>query len=153
MEWLKGLGLLGLFIGSLAGATILPFSSDFLIVGAILAKFNLLAILLCATTGSFLGSIFTYYIGYSCKWDWIERRLKIKKERIERHKKSVEKWGAPLALFCWTPFIGDLFSLALGFYRVKFIPVAIYTFIGKFLRVGFWIVLWFIFGSKIGEWI
>ena len=48
MEWLKSLGLFGLFLGSMAGATILPFGSDFLIVGTLLAKLNLWAILFCA---------------------------------------------------------------------------------------------------------
>ena len=153
MEWLKGLGLLGLFIGSFASATILPFSSDFLIVGSIVAKFNFWAIFLCATTGSALGSLFTYYLGYSCKWEWIEKRFKIKKERIEKHKKSIDKWGAPLALICWTPFIGDLFALALGFYRVKFIPVTIYIFIGKGLRVGFWMVIYMLMGARIEQWL
>ena len=153
MEWLKSLGLFGLFLGSMAGATILPFGSDFLIVGTLLAKLNLWAILFCAGTGSFLGSMITYYLGYSCNWEWIEKHLKIKKERIEKHKKFVDKWGAPLGLLSWTPFVGDVFSLALGFYRVNIIPVSIYIFIGKFLRAAFWIVLYLIFGAKISEWI
>lgn len=153
MEFLKGLGLLGLFIGSVLGASILPFSSDFLIIGAILAKFNLVAILFCAAVGSWLGSMLTYYMGYACKWEWIEKRLKIKRSTIEKHKVKIDKWGAPIALFCWFPFIGDVFSLALGFYKVKFVPVLIYTFIGKLTRVAFWIILYLIIGPKIETWI
>ncbi len=151
--WLKDWGLLGLFIGAYLSATVIPFSSDFLVIATILAKLNLPLIFVCATLGSWLGSITTYFMGFYCKWEWIEKIFKIKKEKIEKHKAKIDKWGPPIALFAWLPFVGDLFAIGLGFYKVKFLPVAIYTFIGKALRVLFWIAIYLLVGDKLSEWL
>ena len=46
MEWLEGLGLLGLFIGTFLAATILPFSSDALYLAILAATKNPIGCLL-----------------------------------------------------------------------------------------------------------
>ena len=40
MEWLEGLGLTGLFLGTLLAATIFPFSSDALYLAVLAATGN-----------------------------------------------------------------------------------------------------------------
>lgn len=46
MEWLEGLGLLGLFIGTFLAATIFPFSSDALYLAILAATANPIGCLL-----------------------------------------------------------------------------------------------------------
>lgn len=147
MGGLSELGLAGLFIGSFLAATVIPFSSDFLIVAALLAGCDATGVFLCATLGSFLGSVSSYWLGYIGKWSWLERWFKVRRETLERQQRKVEKWGAPLALLAWLPFVGDLFSIALGFYKVTFWKAALYTFIGKAMRSALWVFLYLRYGD------
>lgn len=64
MEWLESLGLLGLFIGSLLAASLVPFSSDVLYVAVLAATGQAAGCFISATLGSWAGSILTYYIGW-----------------------------------------------------------------------------------------
>ena len=94
-----------------------------------------------ATAGNFLGGLTSYGVGRIGKWEWIER-LGVKPETLERHKAKVDRWGAWLALLSWVPFVGDVFAVALGFYRTKFLPSAIFMLIGKAGRFIMWYGLW-----------
>ncbi|MCI1778403.1 MAG: DedA family protein [Bacteroidales bacterium] len=149
MGFLRDLGYLGLFIGSFLAATIIPFSSEFLVIGALFAKGNIVMIFITATLGNWLGSLTTYYIGYLGKWEWIEKWFRVDKARLERQKSKIDKYGALLAFFVWLPFIGDLFAVALGFYRLDFLKCAVYMLFGKAVRFGIWITLFVIYGQRL----
>lgn len=142
MEWLLSLGYVGLFIGSFLAATILPFSSEVLLTGMLIAEEeNMWLVVAVATMGNFLGGLTSYGIGRAGKWKWIER-LGVKEESLLKQKGVIDKYGSAVALLSWVPFIGDVFAVALGFYRVKFIPSAIYMFIGKCGRFVVWALLY-----------
>ena len=38
---------------------------------------------------------------------------------MEKQKVYIDKYGIWLALVSWFPFVGDLFTLALGFYKTN----------------------------------
>ena len=82
MEWLESLGLLGLFIGSLLAASLVPFSSDVLYVAVLAATGQAAGCFISATLGSWAGSILTYYIGWLGKWEWIEKWFKVTPEKL-----------------------------------------------------------------------
>ena len=134
LDW----GLLGLFIGTFLAATILPFSSDALYIAVLTVTDDPVQCLWVATLGNWLGGITTYYIGRIGKWEWLEKWFSVKKETLEQQKTRVDKYGIWLALLSWVPFIGDVFVVALGFYRTKQIPTIILLLIGKFLRFLVW---------------
>lgn len=134
LDW----GLLGLFIGTFLAATIVPFSSDALYLAVLAVTDEPVQCLWVATLGNWLGGITTYYIGRIGKWEWLEKWFSVKKETLERQKTRVDKYGIWLALLSWVPFIGDVFVVALGFYRTKQIPTIILLLIGKFLRFLVW---------------
>ena len=69
MEWLESLGLLGLFLGSALAASIVPFSSDVLYIAILASTGQSVGCLVAATAGSWLGSLFTYYLGWLGKWE------------------------------------------------------------------------------------
>lgn len=142
MSWLTDLGYLGLFIGAFLAATVVPFSSDFLMVGMLVLGGSPWVVILVATAGNFLGGLTSYGIGYAGDWKWIQK-LGVKAETLEKQKLKVDKYGAWLALLSWVPFIGDIFAVALGFYRTKFIPSAIFMLIGKFGRFVAWYAIWY----------
>lgn len=149
MEFLLDWGYLGLFLGSFLAATIVPFSSEFLFIGLLLAGGDPWLCLLAGTLGNWCGSLTCYGLGYLGKWEWIEKWLKIKPEKLEKQKVVIDKWGPWLALVCWLPFIGDVLAVGLGFYRVRFVSSAFFMLIGKGLRFLFWVGLWYLMPDAI----
>lgn len=141
MEWLESLGLLGLFLGSALAASIVPFSSDVLYVAILATTGQDLGCFLAATSGSWLGSLFTFYLGWLGKWEWIEKWFKITREKLEQQQAKVQKYGVWLALFSWVPIIGDITVLALGFYKTSRGWTFLMLLIGKAIRYLFWNVI------------
>lgn len=143
MEAFLDYGYIGLFIGALLAATVIPFSSDVLLIGMLLAGGNIVATVIVATVGNWLGGLISYYMGYCGKWEWLEKWFNIKRETLEKQKDKVDKYGVWLALGSWLPIVGDLFSVGLGFYRVNPVVCAIYMFIGKMVRFIGWALLYY----------
>ncbi|MCR4860768.1 MAG: DedA family protein [Bacteroidales bacterium] len=138
MEWLESLGLLGLFLGSALAASIVPFSSDVLYIAILATTGQSIGCLVAATSGSWLGSLFTYSLGWLGKWEWIEKWFKVDRAKLEKQQVKVRKYGSWLALFSWVPIVGDLSVLALGFYRTSPGWTAFMLLIGKTIRYLFW---------------
>ena len=134
VEW----GYLGLFIASFLGATVIPFSSELVFSLLIIKGYDFNLSLLVATTGNWLGGLSSYFLGRLGKWSTLEKYFKLKKEKIVKFKTNIDKWGSLLAFFCWLPVIGDPIAVGLGFFRTNYILVAIWMFIGKFIRYILW---------------
>ncbi|AGY54808.1 hypothetical protein BRDCF_p2181 [Bacteroidales bacterium CF] len=149
MELLSQLGLIGLFLGCFLAATVVPFSSDFLMVGVLIAGINPVLAIIVATAGNWLGGLTSYYIGFIGKWDWIEKWFKVKEETLLKQKNNIDKYGSMLAFLTWLPIIGDIFAVTLGFYKVNFTKSAIFMLIGKGARFAFWALLYHYFGEHV----
>ena len=149
MELLSQLGLIGLFLGCFLAATVVPFSSDFLMVGVLIAGINPVLAIIVATAGNWLGGLTSYYIGFIGKWDWIEKWFKVKEETLLKQKHNIDKYGSLLAFLTWLPIIGDVFAVTLGFYKVNFTKSAILMLIGKGARFAFWALLYHYFGEHV----
>ena len=141
IEILQSWGLIGLFIGTFLAATVVPFSSDILLMGYLYAGGDYLLSFLVATIGNWLGGLTSYWIGYSGKWEWIEKWFNVKEETLIKQKGRIDRFGALLAFMSWLPFIGDVFAIGLGFYKVSPAKSALYMLIGKAVRFAFWILI------------
>ncbi|MFI3328177.1 MAG: VTT domain-containing protein [Rikenellaceae bacterium] len=139
MESLVEWGYLGLFLGAVIGSTIFPLSSEVILLALLMQPgANPYIAISIATVGNWLGGAITYYMGWLGRWDWIERYFHITETKLRKQRHIVDRWGSLLAAFSWLPIIGDLFPLALGFYRVNFTRCGIYMFIGKGIRFIIW---------------
>jgi membrane protein YqaA with SNARE-associated domain len=145
MEALLDYGYIGLFLGSFLAATVVPFSSDILLVGMLIAGGEPITTVMLATIGNWLGGLTSYWIGWLGKLEWLERWFKVKPATIERHKATVHRWGVWLALMTWLPIVGDIFAIVLGFYKVKFLPSALWMLVGKCARFVMWALIYFYF--------
>ena len=134
VEW----GYLGLFIASFLGATLIPFSSELVFSLLIIKGYDFNLSLLVATTGNWLGGLSSYFLGRLGKRSTLEKYFRLKKEKIVKFKTNIDKWGSLLAFFCWLPVIGDPIAVGLGFFRTNYILVAMWMFIGKFIRYILW---------------
>ena len=153
MDTLVSLGYWGLFIGSFLASTVIPMSADVLLVGVLTLGGNVWGCLAIATVGNWLGGLTSYWIGWLGRWDWIEHWFKVKREKLEQQKGHVDRYGVWLALFTWLPIVGDLFAIALGFYRVRPKMSAFYMFVGRFLRFLVWVLLYIKYADRFIEWI
>ncbi len=142
-------GYLGLFLGCFLAATILPFSSDALFIASLGLGGSVTLTLFLGTLGNWLGSLTTYWVGYIGKWEWIEKWFKVKSETLEKQKSKVDKYGSWLAFLVWLPFIGDVFAIALGFYKTNFWSTALFMLIGKLVRFALLTIIFIYFADKL----
>ena len=127
------IGYLGLLITSFLAATFLPITSEVFLVSMLVLGCDRWITLFDATIGSAGGGWFNFVIGRLGKPQWLER-LKVPKNKILRWKDKVQRYGHWLGLLSWLPFIGDIMSVALGFFRAPWISSFSFILIGKFLR-------------------
>lgn len=153
MEWFLGLGFLGLFIGSFLAGTVIPLSSDLLLVAMLIAGGNPILCLIVATIGNWLGTLTCYWLGWVCKWNWLEKWFKIKEETLVKQKLKIDKYGVWLALFPWLPVVGMLSIVSLGFYKIKPKLSILLMLIGCFVRFLFWVIVYWSFGDTIIGWV
>lgn len=127
-------GYIGLFLASFLAATILPFGSEFVFAGLLAMGMNAWGCVIVASVGNWLGGMTNYYLGSLGKVEWIEKYLKVKKEKIEKMQHWLDGKGAIMAFFSFMPVVGDIIALALGYMRANVYVVNIAMFAGKFVR-------------------
>lgn len=131
---LTNLGLFGLFLGCMLAATILPFSSETLAIGALALHYDPWVVVLVASLGNTLGGMISFFMGWLCKWEWLEKYFKINREKLMKVHNRVYKYGVWAAFFSWLPLVGDLIAIALGLMRINPWKTLLVMFLGKTLR-------------------
>ena len=149
MEFLIEYGYIGVFIAAFLAATVLPFSSEVVLTGVMLAGADYWNCMIAATLGNFLGGMSCYYLGRLGKIEWIEKYLKLSKEKLDKVQQWIAGKGSWMAFFVFLPGVGDFIAVALGFLRGNVWIVAFSMFLGKALRYWVWMELVF----KVQEWI
>ena len=143
MDILIAWGYLGVFFSSFLAATVLPFASEVVLTGVLLAGAAYWPCMIAATLGNFLGGMSCYYLGRLGKIEWIEKYLKLDRKKIDKVQKWIEGKGSVMAFFVFLPGVGDFIAVALGFMRGNVWIVAISMFIGKAIRYWIWMELVF----------
>ena len=115
IEW----GLPGLFISALLAGSIVPFSSELVLVALI--KLG-------------LPPIACHYMGRLGKIAWIEKYFKVKKEKVDKMVNFLQGKGAMMAFFAFLPAIGEVIAIALGFMRSNTWITVSSMFLGKLIR-------------------
>jgi len=131
---LEQLGLFGLFLGCMLSATVVPFASEALLAGALLMGYGKWAVSFVAALGNTTGGMISFLMGWLCKWEWLERFFRVKREKLERMRGRVAKYGVWAALLTWLPFVGDLIAIAMGLMRVNPWWTLLLMFVGKLTR-------------------
>lgn len=130
IEW----GLPGLFISALLAGSIVPFSSELVLVTLVKLGLPPVACLLSATLGNTVGGMTCYYMGRLGKISWIEKYFKVKKEKVDKMVSFLQGKGALMAFFAFLPAIGEVISIALGFMRSNIWLTTTSMFVGKLIR-------------------
>lgn len=127
-------GYFGLFISALLAGSIIPFSSELVMIALVKVGLSPALCVLFATLGNTVGGMTCYYMGCLGRVDWIEKYFKVKKEKIERMQHFLKGKGALMAFFAFLPFVGEVIALALGFMRSNLILTTASMFVGKMVR-------------------
>lgn len=130
-------GYLGLFVVSFLAATLLPFSSEAVVVMMKVLGYNTWMILMFATTGNYLGALTNYYVG---KWGsnfLFSRYTRVKPETLQKAQKLYGRWGAPVLFFSWVPVIGDPLAVIAGTLNVNLSVFTFWVILGKAIRYIF----------------
>jgi membrane protein YqaA with SNARE-associated domain len=117
-----------LFGSSFLSATLLPGSSEALLIALLIAKkTSVYGLLLAASLGNTLGGLTNIFLG---------RLLPLKRQG--RWHDTAMTWlhrlGPAALLFSWLPVIGDLLCVLAGWLRFAWLPAMLYLAVGKTLR-------------------
>lgn len=117
-------GLAGLALSSFVSATLLPGTSEFVLLAVLHQHPDQFWIAIAiATVGNTLGAMTSYLIGRL-----VPNRASA--QGIER----VRKYGYPALLFAWAPVVGDALPLAAGWLRFEPWRSALLLALGKLAR-------------------
>ena len=127
-------GYLGLFISALLAGSIVPFSSELVMIALVKVGLSPVMCVLFATLGNTIGGMTCYYMGRLGKISWIEKYFKVKKEKVDKMVKFLQGKGALMAFFTFLPAIGEVIAIALGFMRSNTWLTIVSMFVGKLIR-------------------
>jgi len=138
VEFFTQYGLIGLFLAAFLAATILPFSSEALLLVLVHQRGDWLLPVLAASAGNILGSVVNYGLGYKGSRLLLHKWLRLKDRTIEQAERSFNRYGVYSLLFAWLPVVGDPLTVAAGLFKTRFSLFLLLVSIGK---AGRYIVL------------
>ena len=127
-------GYIGLFISALLAGSIIPFSSELVMIALVKVGLSPVLCVIAATLGNTVGGMTCYYMGRLGKVEWIEKYFKVKKEKVEKMQQFLQGKGALMAFFAFLPFVGEVIAIALGFMRSNIWLTITSMFTGKLIR-------------------
>ncbi|MBR2332552.1 MAG: DedA family protein, partial [Alistipes sp.] len=112
-------GYIGLFISAFVAGSILPFSSEVVLTVLVQMGADPMVCLLSASVGNTAGGLVCYGLGYLGNMEWIERWLKIDKQKMDKVSGFVKRYGAVMGLFGVLPWVGEVIIVLLGLMRAN----------------------------------
>jgi membrane protein YqaA with SNARE-associated domain len=134
IEFLTGYGYTGMFIASLLAGSVLPFSSEAVMVGLMAAGLDPWLLALYGTIGNVIGSMVNYWVGHMGKTEWFERYLNVKQRDMERAERFMAGRGALMGFFAFVPVIGSAITVLLGLMRANLLITFLSVTAGKIVR-------------------
>ena len=118
MEWIIDLltsyGYMGMLVAAFLAGSVFPFSSEAVMLGLMATPgIDSWTLVVYGTIGNVLGSYFNYGIGRMGKLEWIEKYLKIKKEKMDRAERFMAGRRAWMGFFAFQPVLGSAITLTL----------------------------------------
>jgi membrane protein YqaA with SNARE-associated domain len=127
-------GYWGMLLSAILAGSVVPFSSEVVMLGLLAAGLEKWPLIMWATVGNVMGAILTYYMGRLGRIDWIEKYFHVKREKLEKTQRWLNGRGAWVAFWGFIPIFGNVLLIALGLMRSN-IPITFTSMTaGKFLR-------------------
>jgi len=125
--------LAGLFLSALLSSTILPGSSEaVLITLAMQGTHDPWSLFWVATGGNTVGGMTSWGLGILMSWG-IPLTRGLKSPTFPATNR-LRRWGLPVLLFSWIPFVGDPMCVAAGWLRMNGWGALLFIGVGKGAR-------------------
>lgn len=122
----------GLFAAAFLAATIFPAQSELLLAGMLSSgKFGVAPLLLAATAGNVLGSLFNWALGRYFAEHRGARWFPFSERSLERAEGWFVRYGPGVLLLSWVPIIGDPLTLIAGVLRMRMLPFLLVVTLAK----------------------
>ena len=134
IDFLINYGYWGMLIAAFLAGSIVPFSSEAVMLGLLAAGLQPVPLVIYGTIGNVAGSMFNYVIGRMGRLDWIEHYLHVKKKSLDKAERFMAGHGAWIGFFVFIPVFGDAITIVLGLMRANIWISFTSITIGKLLR-------------------
>ena len=123
-----------MFLSAFLAGSILPFSSEAIMVALLALGGSPWLLLLTASAGNTLGGVSCYCVGRIASPEWLQRTFRIKDKHMQRARALVSRWGAWMGFLCWVPVLGDAILVTLGIMRSHPLATNVTMLVGRTLR-------------------
>ena len=131
--------LAGLFAVAFGAATILPFQSEPLLVGLLLAsEIPAWLLVLVASVGNVLGAVVNWWLGGQVHRFRDRPWFPVKPEAMAKAEGWYRRWGYWSLLLSWAPIMGDPLTVIAGVMRE---PLPVFLLLVTIAKTGRYIVL------------
>ena len=141
MDWLINLmseyGYWGMGVLAFLSGSIVPITSEVLLVFFLSVGLNAVALTLVASFGNTLGGITCFFMGRIVSKEKAVAFFKITPRRMQRADRIIQRYGYWAAAISFVPVIGETLLVMLGVMRVSWWRVAIVMAVGKLIRYAF----------------
>lgn len=131
---LIGYGPWGMFLSAFLAGSVLPFSSESVMLALLAVGVNPWTLFFTASAGNTLGGVTCYYIGRAASPEWLQRTFRIEDKQMLRARTLVARWGVWMGFLCWVPIIGDAILITLGIMRSHPLATNLTMLLGRSLR-------------------
>ena len=140
------LAYLSLFFSAFTAATLLPGSSEVLLLALQHQGYAWVWLWLAATSGNTLGSCVNWWLGRELNRFQHQRWFPFTAEQMTAASERFQRYGSWSLLLSWLPVVGDPLTLIAGVLRVRFALFLLLVALGKGIRyavlLGIGQILW-----------
>lgn len=125
---------LSLFLSAFLSATLLPGSSEVLLVTFLSQGHDAFTLWCWATVGNTLGSVVNWLLGRYLLHYQNRSWFPFKQNSLEKSQRWFQRYGVWSLLLAWAPVVGDALTFIAGIMRVQIAVFVVLTALGKGLR-------------------
>ena len=137
IDFFKDYGYWGMGVLSFLSGTVVPITSEVLLLFFLNLGLSAVGLTLVATLGNSLGGFSCFMLGYVTNKETVQKFFKIPDKRMKRADLLIQKYGFWTASISFVPLIGETLLVVLGVMRVSKYKVIAVMALGKFLRYAF----------------
>ena len=129
-----------MFLSAFLAGSVLPFSSEAVMLGLLAAGVDPVPLLIYGSIGNVMGGMVNYGLGRLGKLEWLKKYFHLKQSSIDRAYKFMGGHGAWMGFFAFLPILGSAITVVLGLTRAN-LPLSVFSItLGKVIRYA--LLIW-----------